>query len=260
MGFTFNWCARLRERVNLNACFRVLRLGVRSCFGSTCGICVLDLYLYIKTNFNMANYSLKSVCKFIRARTKWICPTTRCSASTRAVILWSYRLLPCTVYGRDLCIILCESKAAFVSNIVEMSRVCYTSMPDIVTRGQQIKYSQVARNAEEMGFAMNSSIYRHPRPTKERQCLYPLRGTTNIPLHLDFASLYPLSCRRTIYATQRIDLKDRNKMLDLQRRGRSNRRRRRRLRVHFSHPDSFKGLLPVVLNNTLERAAQLKSS
>ena len=144
LGFTFNWCARLRERVNLNVVLlQSAAFGSQELFRfDMCGICVLDLYLYIKTNFNMGNYSLKSVCnKFIPGQNKVDLPYDEMFRKYQSgdpverSVVAVYCSMDC-----DLCIILCESKAAFVSNIVEMSRVCYTSMPDIVTRGQQINH------------------------------------------------------------------------------------------------------------------------
>ena len=260
LGFTFNWCARLRERVNLNVVLlQSAAFGSQELFRfDMTGICVLDLYLYIKTNFSMGNYSLKSVCnKFIPGQNKVDLPYDEMFRKYQSgdpverSIVAVYCSMDC-----DLCIILCESKAAFVSNIVEMSRVCYTSMPDIVTRGQQIKvYSQVARNAEEMGFAMNFVDIPPPATYKGATVLVPTPGYYKHPIAtLDFASLYPsiMQSHNLCYSTW-IDPKDRNRMLDLQRRGKIKLEATKTATgVHFFvHPDSFKGLLPVVLNNTL---------
>ena len=123
----------------------------------------------------------------------------------------------------DLPILLCESKATFVQNIVEMSRVCFTPLPALVDAGQQIKvYSQIAHWAEEWDFLLNFVVIPPAAEGYEgATVLDPVPGYYNVPIAtLDFASLYPsiMQAHNLCYSTLVLP-EDLNRMLELQRLG-----------------------------------------
>jgi len=195
--FSFNWCARLSSRCKLDiVILRSSALGENELFRFDMpGACTFDLFLYVKSNVNMGSYKLSSVCdKFIPGRNKMDLDYKTMfqhyqsgDPDLRAVVA-EYCSMDC-----DLPILICEA-TGWIGDIVEMSRVCYTSLPDLVTRGQQVKvYSQIARYAEQWGFAMNHEVIPPPPGGYEgATVLEPNAGYYRVPIAtLDFASLYP---------------------------------------------------------------------
>lgn len=195
--FSFNWCARLSSRCKLDiVILSSSALGENELFRFDMpGACTFDLFLYVKSNVRMGSYKLSSVCdKFTPGRNKVDLDYKTMfqhyqseDPELRAVVA-EYCSMDC-----DLPILICEA-TGWIGDIVEMSRVCYTSLPDLVTRGQQVKvYSQIARYAEQWGFAMNHEVI--PPPTggyEGATVLEPNAGYYRVPIAtLDFASLYP---------------------------------------------------------------------
>ena len=195
--FSFNWCARLSSRCKLDIVILSSNaLGENELFRFDMpGACTFDLFLYVKSNVSMGSYKLSSVCdKFIPGRNKVDLDYKTMfqhyqseDPDLRAVVA-EYCSMDC-----DLPILICEA-TGWIGDIVEMSRVCYTSLPDLVTRGQQVKvYSQIARYAEQWGFAMNHEVVVPPVGGYEgATVLEPNAGYYRVPIAtLDFASLYP---------------------------------------------------------------------
>ena len=195
--FSFNWCARLSSRCKLDIVILSSNaLGENELFRfDMTGICTFDLFLYVKSNVSMGSYKLSSVCdKFIPGRNKVDLPYKdmfskfQSGDPTERAVVAEYCSMDC-----DLPIMICEA-TGWIGDIIEMSRVCYTSLPDLVTRGQQVKvYSQIARYAEQWGFAMNHEVIVPPTGGYEgATVLEPNAGYYRVPIAtLDFASLYP---------------------------------------------------------------------
>lgn len=80
-----------------------------------------------------------------------------------------------------------------VQNLIEMSRVTYTPLPQIINRGQQIKvFNQLVWYAHLHGFVMNDQPHRDVDGYEGATVLDPKPGWYDCPVVvLDFASLYP---------------------------------------------------------------------
>jgi len=81
-----------------------------------------------------------------------------------------------------------------VQNLIEMSRVTYTPLPQIINRGQQIKvFNQLVWYAHLHGFVMNDQPHRDVDGYEGATVLDPKPGWYDCPVVvLDFASLYPV--------------------------------------------------------------------
>jgi DNA polymerase elongation subunit (family B) len=89
---------------------------------------------------------------------------------------------------------LCKHpKLMVVQNLIEMSRVTYTPLPQIINRGQQIKvFNQLVWYAHLGGFVMNDQPLRVVDGYEGATVLDPKPGWYDHPIVvLDFASLYP---------------------------------------------------------------------
>lgn len=89
---------------------------------------------------------------------------------------------------------LCKHpKLMVVQNLIEMSRVTYTPLPQIINRGQQIKvFNQLVWYAHLGGFVMNDQPHRDVDGYEGATVLDPKPGWYDCPIVvLDFASLYP---------------------------------------------------------------------
>jgi DNA polymerase elongation subunit (family B) len=91
---------------------------------------------------------------------------------------------------------LCKHpKLMVMQNLIEMSRVTYTPLPQIINRGQQIKvFNQLVWYSHLGGFVMNDQPHRDVDGYEGATVLDPSVGWYNNPITvLDFASLYPVS-------------------------------------------------------------------
>ena len=80
-----------------------------------------------------------------------------------------------------------------IQNLVGMSRVTYTFLPQLINGGQQIKvFNQLVWYAHLGGFVMNDQPYREVNGYEGATVLDPIPGWYDCPITvLDFASLYP---------------------------------------------------------------------
>lgn len=259
-GFTFNWCARINSRCKLDiVMLESAALGSNELFRFDMrGTCTFDVFLFVKSNVNMGSYKLKDVCaKFLPAGQnkvdldyKTMFKHYQSGDPDLRAIVAEYCSMDC-----DLPIMICE-RTGWIGDIVEMSRVTFTSLPDLVTRGQQVKvYSQIGRYAQQWGFAMNHEHIPPPDGYAGATVLEPKKGYYREPIAtLDFASLYPsiMQSHNLCFSTYILP-HDRNRAARMVARG--------LLKIEkiqtgagehwFVHRSIFQGLLPRLLAHLL---------
>ena len=196
--FAYNYCSRIRvERTVLETVIlQSAALGSNELirFDMT-GRTSFDLFLHIKSNFKMNSYSLKSSCKKflpdgqnkVDLPYKTMFEHWKSGDSKRRALVAEYCSMDC-----DLVVEIID-KAAIRVDLIEMSRFTFTPLPQLVTRGQQVKvYRQIAYYSNAWGFALNH-IHVPPPSTYEGATVLPPKSQYyREPIAtLDFQSLYP---------------------------------------------------------------------
>ena len=186
------------------------------------GRACLDLYFHIKKSEKMGSYSLKNISQKFLGDTKVDLPYDVMfrhyrtgKAGLRAEIA-----LYCSV-DCDLPLRLMDKMGTIV-DLIEMSRVSFTPLPAIITRGQQVKvFNQIAWWAEAWGFAANYVKIPAPDSYQGATVLPPEPGYHTEPIStLDFASLYPsiMQSHNLCYSTY-VEDKYKSRVADLERKG-----------------------------------------
>lgn len=192
----FHRCSRIRKEM----CVMKEVSLESSAMGSQCqyrfdmtGRVPFDLFFHVKKNAKMSSFSLNAVSqKYLGANKVDLTYTDmfRCyrggTPEGRATVA-RYCSMDC-----DLPLHLIDKMGTLV-DLIEMSRVCFTPLPAIVTRGQQIKvFNQIAWWAEKWGCAMNYVKIQAPESYQGATVIAPTPGYHIEPIAtLDFASLYP---------------------------------------------------------------------
>lgn len=158
------------------------------------GRAIQDLLVYVRREHKLESYKLDNVSEHFLKDNK---------IDLEAKLLFKYfetgpkeRGLIAEYCVKD-CILpikLCKhSKLMVVQNLIEMSRVTYTPLPQIINRGQQIKvFNQLVWYAHLGGFVMNDQPLRVVDGYEGATVLDPKPGWYDQPIVvLDFASLYP---------------------------------------------------------------------
>ena len=156
----------------------------------------IDLYTYIKSQHKLAIYKLDAVAAHFLGDHKVDLPYAdlfKCmaigSSETEMARAAFYCAEDCRIPLRLM------KRLAVIPDFIEMSRVTFTTIPQLVTRGQQIKvFNQIVRHAHRHGYVMNDS----PAPDPDAEgyegaiVIEPTPGFYDRPVAtLDFASLYP---------------------------------------------------------------------
>jgi DNA polymerase elongation subunit (family B) len=158
------------------------------------GRAVQDLMIYIRREHKLESYKLDAVSEHflkdnkIDLEPKLLFKYFESGPKERGLIA-EYCVKDCI-----LPIKLCKhSKLMVVQNLIEMSRVTYTPLPQIINRGQQIKvFNQLVIYAHMGGFVMNDQPHRDVDGYEGATVLDPKPGWYDCPVVvLDFASLYP---------------------------------------------------------------------
>lgn len=196
--FSFNYCSRIRaERTVLE---KVLLKS--SAMGSNelnrydmTGRTSFDLYLHVKTSFTRSSYTLKSTCEFflkdgqnkVDLPYKTMFSHWRSGDPQKRSLVAVYCSMDCDLVLKVI------RQAAISVDLIEMSRFTYTPLPQLVTRGQQVKvYRQIAYYCQAWGFALNHIHVVPPESYKGATVLPPKAGYYREPIAtLDFQSLYP---------------------------------------------------------------------
>jgi DNA polymerase delta subunit 1 len=171
------------------------------------GRIVIDLLQHVRREFKLRSYKLDDVAfhflkdRKIDLKAKLMFKYWEESPQRRAEIA-EYCMKDC-----DLPItLLYHTKISALPNLIEMSRVTYTPLTQILERGQQIKvFNQLVWFGHEMNFVMND-LPRGGLPKKFVGAVVvdPKPGWYDFPIAtLDFASLYPSIMRNKnlCYAT-----------------------------------------------------------
>ena len=192
----FWWCSRLLyERCELRkVILESSAMGQNELFRfDMSGRCVFDLYLHCKNNMKMGSYSLNNVAKKFVGDQKIDLPYEEMfrmyktgNPQDKAVVA-EYCSKDC-----DLVLRIIQNAGIFTDNI-EHSRVTYTLLTWLVTRGQQCRvYSQIGRFCERMNVALNHEFIKPPLTYTGATVIDPVKGYYEHPIAtLDFASLYP---------------------------------------------------------------------
>jgi DNA polymerase elongation subunit (family B) len=158
------------------------------------GRAIQDLLVYVRREHKLESYKLDNVSEHflkdnkIDLEPKLLFKYFETGARERGLIA-EYCVKDCI-----LPIKLCKhSKLMVVQNLIEMSRVTYTPLPQIINRGQQIKvFNQLVWYAHLGGFVMNDQPLRVVDGYEGATVLDPKPGWYDCPIVvLDFASLYP---------------------------------------------------------------------
>ena len=228
------------------------------------GRTTFDLYFFMRNKEKMNSYSLNSIAKkFLKNDTKVDLPyeemfrlyrTGKGEARGKIALYCSKDCdLPLQIMD----------KAGTIPELVQMSRICYTPLPALVTRGQQIKvFSLIARYAEEQGFAMNFVAIPAPLTYVGATVIAPQAGYHRKPIAtLDFASLYPsiMQSHNLCYSTVVFD-DQKPLVLELEKKGlvvvertvASNKEH------WFVQKETFKGILPKLLKHLLTARRAVK--
>ena len=179
---------------------------------------VLDLLTYVRRELKLASYKLSDVSlqvllpKAVKIATKFkswaeYTPEEKTQyESCKKIDMPPQQLFQSFDQGPDgrariasYCATDCDlpikigQKMMVIPNLIEMSRVTYTSLPEIINRGQQIKvFNQLVLEAHRMGFVMNTQPLRKFDTYQGATVLDPEIGFHGSPVAvLDFASLYP---------------------------------------------------------------------
>lgn len=175
------------------------------------GRITIDLLHYVRREFKLGSYKLDAIAfHFLKDRKIDLPAKTMFShfegtPETRALIA-EYCAKDC-----DLPInLLTHKKINALPNLVEMSRVTFTSLPLILEKGQQIKvFNQLVWYGHEMGFVMNDKPWdKNQRGFVGATVVDPKKGWYDCPITtLDFASLYPsiIQNKNLCYSTYVID-------------------------------------------------------
>lgn len=156
-----------------------------------------DLLIYIRREHKLESYKLDSVSShFLKDNKidldhKLLFKYFETGPRERGLIA-EYCIKDCV-----LPIQLCKhAKLMVLPNLVEMSRVTYTPLPQLINGGQQIKvFNQLVWYTHLGGFVMNDQPLRLVDGYEGATVLDPSPGWYNCPITvLDFASLYPSLC------------------------------------------------------------------
>lgn len=192
----FWWCSRLKyERCELRkTILESSAMGQNELFRfDMSGRCVFDLYLHCKNNMKMGSYTLNNVAKKFVGDQKIDLPYKemfdlyKTGNSKDKATVAEYCSKDC-----DLVLKIISNAGIFTDNI-EHSRVTYTLLTWLVTRGQQCRvYSQIGRFCERRGVALNYRFVKPPDTYTGATVIEPIKGYYQHPIAtLDFASLYP---------------------------------------------------------------------
>jgi len=196
LSVSFWWCSRLRnERCELRkTILESSAMGQNELFRfDMAGRCVFDLYLHCKNNMKMGSYKLDNVAKEYVGDQKIDLPYKKMfelylhgGAAGKARVA-EYCSKDC-----DLVLRIIEKAGIFTDNI-EHSRVTYTLLSWLVTRGQQVRvYSQIGRFCERLNVALNYEFVKAPDTYEGATVIDPIKGYYRNPVAtLDFAALYP---------------------------------------------------------------------
>ncbi len=193
---TFWWCSRLKhERCELKkTILESSAMGQNELFRFDMpGRCVFDLYLHCKNNMKMGSYTLNNVAKKFVGDQKIDLPYKemfdlyKTGISKDKATVAEYCSKDC-----DLVLKIISNAGIFTDNI-EHSRVTYTLLTWLVTRGQQCRvYSQIGRFCERRKVALNYRFVKPPDTYTGATVIEPIKGYYQHPIAtLDFASLYP---------------------------------------------------------------------
>ena len=159
------------------------------------GRCNLDIYHWVKSQKKLVSYKLDSVCEYFleekkiemdyKLLFKWAC-----GSSAEIARVATYCVQDCYL------LIALIIRLQIISANVEMSRVCYTPMESLVTRGQQLKVmNQLVHYGHEQGYVINTPKAYSGLETDSYEGATVLEAKSNYyttPIAvLDFMSLYP---------------------------------------------------------------------
>ena len=156
----------------------------------------IDLYTYIKSQHKLALYKLDAVAQHFLGESKVDLPYAdlfRCMATGSSGTDMARAAFYCAEDCRLPIRLL--KRLAVIPDFTEMSRVTFTTIPQLVTRGQQIKvFNQIVRHAHRNGYVVNDPPATDPDGDGYEGAIVidPSPGFYDRPVAtLDFASLYP---------------------------------------------------------------------
>ena len=227
------------------------------------GRVVFDLYLHCKNNMKMGTYRLDDVAKKFVGDQKIDLPYLEMfrlyktgDPKDKATVA-AYCSKDC-----DLVLRIIQNAGIFTDNI-EHSRVTYTPLTWLVTRGQQVRvFSQIGRFCERLSIAMNHVFVKPPETYVGATVIEPKKGYYENPIAtLDFASLYPsiMQAHNLCFSTI-VFRKDYAKVRALEAQGKIRVERvTASNEVHwFVQEATYKGVLPRLLHDLLSARRAVK--
>ena len=227
------------------------------------GRVVFDLYLHCKNNMKMGTYRLDDVAKKFVGDQKIDLPYVEMfhlyktgKPEDKATVA-EYCSKDC-----DLVLRIIQNAGIFTDNI-EHSRVTYTPLTWLVTRGQQVRvFSQIGRFCERLSIAMNHVFVKPPDTYVGATVIEPKKGYYQHPIAtLDFASLYPsiMQAHNLCFSTI-VFRKDYAKVRALEAQGKIRVERvTASNEVHwFVQEVTYKGVLPRLLHDLLTARRSVK--
>ena len=227
------------------------------------GRCVFDLYLHCKNNMKMGSYSLNNVAKKFVGDQKIDLPYEEMfrlyktgNPKDKATVA-EYCSKDC-----DLVLRIIKNAGIFTDNI-EHSRVTYTLLTWLVTRGQQCRvYSQIGRFCERRKVALNHRFVKPPVTYTGATVIEPKKGYYQEPIAtLDFASLYPsiMQAHNLCFSTL-VFPEDRRRVETLEKQGKVivERITASGEEFWFVQEQTYKGILPSLLHDLLSARRGVK--
>lgn len=266
MSVTFNLCSRLQvERCDLQrVILESAAFGQNELFRfDMSGRCVLDLYLHCKNSMKLGRYRLNDVAERFLDDKKIDLPYEemfrlyKTAEPEHLATVAEYCSKDC-----DLVLRIIQAGGIF-TDVVEHSRVTYTLLTWLVTRGQSVRvFSQIGRFCEKNGVHVNHRFVKPPDTYVGATVIEPITGFWRDPIAtLDFASLYPsiMQAHNLGYMSYVFD-REKKEVARLERAGKIVVERivASGIEHWFVQEETFKAILPLLLHELLTARRNVK--
>lgn len=215
------------------------------------GRITLDLLMYVKVNYALSRYTLNAVAEHFVGDVKDDIEHTDIYEYYEQGPAERARYCAYCVKDCDLPIQLCE-KLSVIPDYVQTSRVQWTQLSDLVSRGQQIRvFNMLHNHAHRGGYVIDRDpqVGGAPAPDGGKgyegaTVLSPIPGFYQTPIAtLDFASLYPsiMRAHNLCYSTRWVEREDPPEWLETE----------THAGITFVTDPRFRGVLPRMLDELL---------